>query len=122
MEKEIVHYMRKAKGYRMIYMEEEGIIDKCLLDGCNGMVLINVIRDISKDGVLKCTQKYYAEKMGVTERSIQNHWALLKKHKIIKQVKKVTYVNPYVALPYNVKDEDANRIQQHWDSLWYDEV
>ena len=73
MDKEIVHYMKKAKGYRMIYMEKEGVIDKCLLDGCNGMILISVLRDISKEGILKFTQIHYAEKIGVTERSIQNH-------------------------------------------------
>ena len=120
--KKIYNLSTKAKGYRMIYMKDGGELESCLVENCHPKLVLSILRDISKDGVLKFTQKYYAEKMGVTERSIQNHWALLKKHKIIKQVKKVTYVNPYVALPYNIKDEDANKLQAHWDSLWYDEV
>ena len=120
--KKIYNLSIKAKGYRMIYMKKDGAMDKCLLDGCHGIILINVLRDICKEGILKKKQTDYAKEFNMDISTIKRYWVIMKKHGVLKQVKKVTYVNPYVALPYNIKDEDANKLQAHWDSLWYDEV
>ena len=115
--KKIYNVSTKAKGYRIMYIQENGILESCLIDGLNVSLTLSICRDISKEGKLRYTQKQYAEKFKVTERAIQNHWAILKRHELIAQAGKTTYVNPYVALPYNIKDEDANMLQQQWDLL-----
>jgi len=115
--KKIHNVSTKAKGYRLIYIQENGILESCLTDGLNVSLTLSICRDISKDGILKYRQKHYAKKFNVTERAIQNHWAIIKRHELIAQVGKTTYVNPYVALPYNIKDEDANVLQQEWDLM-----
>lgn len=51
-------------------------------------------------------------------KTVKKNWSIFKKYGLIKQVGMITYVNPYVTLPYNIKDENANKLQQEWDSLW----
>lgn len=115
--KKITNLSLKAKGYRTMYIAKDGILESILLDGCNPAITLGICRNIAIDGTLKHTQKFYAEDLGLSERTVQNHWRILKKYRLIVQVGKTTHVNPYVALPYNVKDEHANLLQQQWDAL-----
>lgn len=115
--KKIYNVSTKAKGYRIMYIQEDGILESCLTDGCHPKLALSICRNISKDGILKHIQKHYAKELGCDISSIKRYWAIMKKHELIAQDGKTTYVNPYVALPYNVKDEDANMLQQQWDLL-----
>lgn len=114
--KETNYVSKKAKGYRLVYMQEGGILESCLVDGCNPKLALSICRNISKDGILKHIQKHYAKELGCDISSIKRYWAIMKKHEFIAQIGKTTYVNPYVILPYNISDEDANMLQKQWDS------
>ena len=116
--KKIHNLSIKAKGYRYIYNGEDGILNKCATEKCSSILLLSVIRHIGSDGTLKYRQIDYSKMLDIDIKTVKKNWSIFKKYGLIKQVGMTTYVNPYVTLPYNIKDENANKLQQEWDLLW----
>ena len=102
--KKIHNLSIKAKGYRYIYNGEDGILNKCAIEKCNSILLLSIIRHIGSDGTLKYRQTDYSKMLDIDIKTVKKNWSIFKKYGLIKQVGMITYVNPYVTLPYNIKD------------------
>ena len=77
---------------------------------------------LKKDGTIDMPlQKVIASELGINERSIRKAIKRLKNEQIIGKDGNKWYYNPYMFMPYGIKDEDAYKIQKRWDKLFGEE-
>ena len=114
--KEFKNRRLRARGERQMYIKEGSVLDKTLCE-TNPAVVLSVCRSVHRDGVLYYNQEELAEKLKMSSRTVKRAWNVMKKNKLIHRYNKKWLVNPYAVLPYNIKDEEANKLQQRWDAL-----
>jgi hypothetical protein len=110
----------RAGGERRLYMPEDGTLDKFLTSLSSGKEVhlgLNIIRNSNIHGYLKNTQAELAKKVEVSERTAAKVFKKAKETGLLMPVGRRWYVNPYVALPYNINDMDCNKLQQMWTRL-----
>ena len=110
----------RQSGGREVYMKEDSIYDKFLCSMNSGLefrLALSILRDVDKNGVLRVALGSYVTKYDTSRKTIAKVINIAKDLQVILKVGKRIYVNPYVILPYNIKDSVANKLQQPWDRL-----
>lgn len=110
----------RAEGERRVYMREGGEFDTLfrMLNSSNeNIVVLTLLRSVNKDGYLRLDQEGIAKKLDVSRSVISKVFRKAKKAGVLLNVGRRWYVNPYVALPYGLRDIDCNRLQQMWTQM-----
>ena len=80
-------------------------------------IAIEILRGTTLNGFLKISQDGIVTKLGTSRSTVVKVFKKAKEAGVLMAVGKRWYVNPYVALPYNLGDADCNKLQQMWDSM-----
>lgn len=110
----------KANGTRSIYMKEDGQFDKfmeTLSSGLENKVALHIMRAVTANGYLRLTQAELAKNTGTSSRTVRKVFSKAVETEALLPVGRRWYLNPYVILPYNLKDEYCNKLQQQWGQL-----
>ena len=110
----------RAQGERRIYMNEGSKFEEflgSLSSGTENRIAIEILRGTTLNGFLKISQDGIVTKLGTSRSTVVKVFKKAKEAGVLMAVGKRWYVNPYVALPYNLGDADCNKLQQMWDSM-----
>lgn len=110
----------RAQGERRIYMNEGSKFEDFLASlssGTENRIAIEILRGATLNGFLKVSQDNIVTKLGTSRSTVVKVFRKAKEADVLMAVGKRWYVNPYVALPYNLGDADCNKLQQMWDSM-----
>ena len=110
----------RAHGERRIYMKEGTSFDLFLTAMGSGLevsIALDVMRAVGHNGYLKLNQVEFAEKRETTRVTVSKVFKKGLDSGALMPVGRRWYLNPYMVLPYNLKDEYCNKLQQQWDQL-----
>ena len=110
----------RAQGERRVYMNDDSIFTNflgALSSGTENLVAIKILTSTNLNGFLRLSQEDIAAAIGTSRGTVMKVFKKAKDHNVLLAVGKRWYLNPYVALPYNLGDVDCNKLQQMWDSM-----
>lgn len=110
----------RAQGDRRVYMKEGSTFDEffvSLSSGTENKIAIEILRNTTLNGFLRASQDDIVKKLGVSRNTVIKVFKKAKDTGVLLAVGRRWYINPYVVLPYNLADEDCNKLQQMWDSM-----
>lgn len=105
----------KAKGYRLVYMQE--LIETALL--CKSIeqwyIIMDLLTNVVKlDFKLDIDYKELAKMYNISETSASRTIAIMKKNCIIKGNRGIYDVNPFLVIPKGAKDDIVTLKQIRW--------